>query len=231
MITLRKSADRGHADHGWLKSFHSFSFASYYDPHHIHFRQLRVINEDFIAAGGGFPTHGHDNMEIVTIVISGTLEHKDSMGNTAQIHAGEVQVMSAGDGVTHSEYNPSSSDPLHLFQIWIFPHTKNTPPKYHQKDFSSQVQSGDWTLVVSPDQKDGSLPIDQDALIYRKHLAPGINTTYDLGNKRHAYIHVVTGSVTLNSRLLNAGDAALVSNDPISLSPLEESNIILFDLA
>lgn len=231
MITLRKSADRGHADHGWLKSFHSFSFASYYDPHHIHFRQLRVINEDFIAAGGGFPTHGHDNMEIVTIVISGTLEHKDSMGNTTQIRAGEVQVLSAGDGITHSEHNPSSTEPLHLFQIWIFNQTKNTQPKYHQKDYSREVQSGNWTLVVSPDQKEGSLPIDQDAMIYRKHLAPRVNTSYALANKRHAYIHVVTGSVTLNGQLLNTGDAASISNEPISLSPLETSDIILFDLA
>ena len=230
MITLRKSNDRGHADHGWLQSFHTFSFASYYDPSHIHFRKLRVFNEDIIAGGGGFPTHGHDNMEIITVVISGILEHKDSMGNTAQICPGEVQVMSAGSGITHSEANPSKSEPLHLFQIWLFPKTNDTPPSYRQKDFSSDAKENKWTQYVSPDGADGSLSIDQDAFLYGISLTEGTSTQHALPEKRHGFIHLISGMVVANGQMMSASDAAFVSGEPLNITALEPSRLLLFDL-
>ena len=230
MITLRKSNDRGHADHGWLQSFHTFSFASYYDPSHIHFRKLRVFNEDIIAGGGGFPTHGHDNMEIITVVISGVLEHKDSMGNTAQIRPGEVQVMSAGSGITHSEANPSKSEPLQLFQIWLSPKTHDPPPSYRQKDFSSDAKENEWTQYVSPDGADGSLSIDQDAFLYGISLTEGTSTQHALPEKRHGFIHLISGMVVANGQMMSASAAAFVSGEPLNITALEPSRLLLFDL-
>lgn len=231
MISLRKSNDRGHGDHGWLKSFHTFSFAGYYDPRHIHFRQLRVFNEDIIAGGGGFPTHGHDNMEIITVVISGALEHQDSMGNKEQIKAGEVQVMSAGSGITHSEVNPSTTAPVHLFQIWIFPKTHDTKPSYRQKDFSAVTASQDWTLYVSPDGANDSLSIDQDALLFNLSLPREKTTQYALAAKRHLFVHLVHGVATLNGQMMMPGDSATITQESISIHAIENSQFLVFDLA
>jgi len=231
VITLRKHNHRGHADHGWLQSYHTFSFAGYYEPAHIHFRQLRVFNEDFIGPSSGFPTHGHDNMEIITVVVSGVLEHKDSMGNTAQIRPGEVQVMSAGSGITHSEMNPSADEVVHLFQIWIFPKTQNTPPSYQQQEFLSASQPNQWTTYVSPDGQHNSLTINQDALLLGAKLDEGKTLAYVLAPKRHGFLHVVSGAAVINGEMIGTGDAARISEDPISITALETCQLLFFDLA
>ncbi|NDC82293.1 pirin family protein [bacterium] len=230
MISHRKSAERGYADHGWLKSFHTFSFAGYYDPNHIHFRTLRVLNEDVIAPGNGFPEHGHDNMEIITVVLEGELEHKDSMGNTERIIPGEIQVMSAGAGITHSEYNPSSTQPLHLMQIWIFPKHQNTQPGYRQANFSKNILPNTWTCFVSPDGKSGSLTIDQDVELYGLELTEGSSAGYELRARHHSFIHLIHGTVVVNGVLISTGDALMISNESFEVKAISDSKLLMFDL-
>lgn len=231
MLTIRKSKDRGQADHGWLKSQHSFSFASYYDPENMGFRSLRVINEDFIAGGTGFGTHPHRDMEIITYVVKGALEHKDSMGTTAVIVPGEVQRMSAGTGVAHSEYNKLKDQETHLFQIWIMPKKLGNKPGYGQKSFEEQLNSKDMVLVVSQDGRDGSIEINQDADLYISRLKAGKTLEFKLRPKRGVYLQMVKGQLKINNALLAVGDAAAVSEeDLLKIQAQEDSEFLLFDL-
>ena len=213
MITLRKSHERGHANHGWLDSYHSFSFSSYYDPAHMGFASLRVINDDRVAASGGFPTHGHRDMEIITYVLEGSLEHKDSMGNGSVIYPGDVQRMSAGTGITHSEYNYSSSEPLHFLQIWIVPDQLNVVPSYEQIHFSIEQKRNRLQLIASPDGRIGSVTIHQNAFVYSAVLEPGHSVMHELTPQRCAYVHVARGEVALNGHMLSAGDGARIVNE------------------
>ena len=232
MITIRKAAERGHFDHGWLDTWHSFSFADYHDPDFEGFRSLRVINEDFVAPGQGFPTHFHRDMEIVTCVLEGTIEHKDSMGNAGRIRPGEVQRMTAGRGVTHSEFNPSRTDRLHLLQIWILPGRKGLEPGYEQKTFPEAERRGRLRLIASPDGRDGSVTIRQDARIYAGLLAPGGRVSQLLAPGRHAWLQVARGALTLNGRTLAAGDGAAAEDETdLELSASEDAEVLLFDLA
>jgi redox-sensitive bicupin YhaK (pirin superfamily) len=232
MILVRKSHDRGHADHGWLDSHFTFSFADYYDPQHVQFRTLRVMNDDRIAGGGGFPTHPHRDMEIVTYVLEGALAHKDSMGNGSVIKPGDVQYMSAGTGVAHSEFNASDSDTAHLYQIWMFPDRRGYKPVYDQKHFTDADKRGKLRLVVSPDGRDGSVEIRQDNELYATVLAPGESVEHALKPDRHAYVQVVRGSVTLNGAQLDAGDGAAVSAEKsLQLTGVNDAEVLLFDLA
>jgi len=232
MIDLRKSADRGHANHGWLDSRFTFSFAEYYDPRHTQFRTLRVINDDRIAAGAGFPAHPHRDMEIVTYVLEGALQHRDSMGNGSVIRPGDVQYMSAGTGVTHSEFNASETETVHLYQIWMFPDRKGHKPTYGQKHFAEVDKRGNLRLVVSPDGRDGSVQIRQDNELYATLLAPGESVRHDLKPQRHAYVQVARGSVTLNGHMLETGDGAAISEEPsIELTGVQDAEVLLFDLA
>lgn len=232
MLTLRKSDDRGQADFGWLKARHSFSFGHYHDPSHMGFRDLRVINEDRIAKGGGFPTHGHRDMEIITYVLEGALEHRDSMGNGEVIRPGEVQVMSAGTGVQHSEFNHAPSQ-THLLQIWIMPDGDGHPPRYEQKVFADEEKADKLRLVVSPDGRDGSLWIHQDALICAATLTPGAMLSYELSSDRHAWVQVTRGAVSVNGTDLGAGDGAAISRETqVSLKGIGDvqAELLLFDL-
>jgi len=232
MITIRKSDDRGHADHGWLDTRFTFSFADYYDPEHVHFRTLRVMNDDRIAGGGGFPTHPHRDMEIVTYVLEGALAHKDSMGNGSVIRPGDVQYMSAGTGVAHSEFNASEKDTVHLYQIWMFPDKKNYTPMYDQKHFSEGDKRGKLRLVVSPDGREGSVKIHQDNEIYATVLAPGESVRHTLKKDRHAYVQVARGSVTLNGQTLETGDGGAISAEKsVVLTGVKDAEVLLFDLA
>ncbi len=206
-ITVRKSEERGHADHGWLKAKHSFSFAGYHDPAHLGFRSLRVINQDRIAPGGGFPTHPHDNMEIFTYVLEGSLQHRDSLGNGRALLPGQIQLMSAGSGVTHSEFNPSDSQPLHLLQIWIRPHTANLDPAYTEWHPTPEIESRAKVLIISPDGSENSAVIRQDARIYRLKLAPGESVDHDLDPGRGLWLQVIHGPATLDDTELAPGDA------------------------
>jgi redox-sensitive bicupin YhaK (pirin superfamily) len=231
MLTIRKGSDRGVTKFGgWLDSRHTFSFGDYYDPKHHNFRALRVINDDRVAAGGGFPTHPHRDMEILTCVLSGQLEHRDSMGNGEVIHAGEWQAMTAGTGVTHSEFNPSQKDPVHLLQIWIFPDKRGHKPGYQQKLFTDADRSGRLVLVASPDGADGSLVIHQDARVYQTKLAKGEGVRHGLARGRAAFVHVATGTATVNGAQLAAGDAATVE-DEREVTVSGEGEVLLFDLA
>jgi redox-sensitive bicupin YhaK (pirin superfamily) len=232
MIQIYKSNDRGHADHGWLDSRFSFSFAEYYDPEHVQFRTLRVMNDDRIAGGGGFPTHPHRDMEIVTYVLEGALAHKDSMGNGSLIRPGDVQYMSAGTGVAHSEFNASQKDPVHMYQIWMFPDKKNYAPVYDQKHFSEAEKHGRLRLVVSPDGREGSVKIRQDNQLYATVLGPGESVKHELGPDRHAYVQVARGSVTLNGKELDTGDGAAISEEKtLQLTGVKNAEVLLFDLA
>jgi redox-sensitive bicupin YhaK (pirin superfamily) len=232
MILVRKSSDRGHADHGWLDSRFTFSFSDYYDPQHVQFRTLRVMNDDRIAGGGGFPTHPHRDMEIVTYVLEGALAHKDSMGNGSVIKPGDVQYMSAGTGVAHSEFNASDSDSAHLYQIWIFPDRQGYKPVYDQKHFTDADKRGKLRLVVSPDGRDGSVQIRQDNKLYATVLAPGESVEHTLKPDRHAYVQVARGSVTLNGQPLDAGDGAAISAEKsLQLTGVKDAEVLLFDLA
>jgi redox-sensitive bicupin YhaK (pirin superfamily) len=232
MIQIYKSNDRGHADHGWLDSRFSFSFAEYYDPEHVQFRTLRVMNDDRIAGGGGFPTHPHRDMEIVTYVLEGALAHKDSMGNGSLIRPGDVQYMSAGTGVAHSEFNASQKDPVHMYQIWMFPDKKNYAPVYDQKRFSEAEKHGRLRLVVSPDGREGSVKIRQDNQLYATVLGPGESVKHELGPDRHAYVQVARGSVTLNGKELDTGDGAAISEEKtLQLTGVKNAEVLLFDLA
>lgn len=232
MITKRPSDARGHADHGWLETWHTFSFAQYHDPRHMGFRDLRVINQDIVAPGGGFQTHGHDNMEIVTYVLSGSLSHKDSMGNGSSILPGEVQLMSAGTGVTHSEFNSSDSEPVELLQMWVLPAEQNTEPRYDQKAFPAQEREGKLRLVVAPDGADGALRIGQDTRLYVSTLRAGESVEHALAPGRGAWLHVARGSLRLNGEPFGPGDGAAITDTPsLTFEGLDEAEFVLFDMA
>ncbi len=231
MIQVRKSEQRGYADHGWLKSNHTFSFASYHDPGHLGFRSLRVMNEDRVDPGQGFGTHRHDNMEIISYVLSGALEHKDSMGNGEILQPGEFQRISAGSGITHSEFNPSREQPVHFYQIWLTPNVQEIEPSYEQKEFGEDEKLGKLRLVASPDGADGSLSIHQDARIYLS-LVNGTELHHPLENGRHAWLQALSGTVSVNGHSLSAGDGAAISNETeLSISGRPGSEFMLFDLA
>lgn len=228
MIYLRKAQDRGHANHGWLDSWHTFSFADYYDPNFMGFSALRVINEDVIDGGQGFGTHPHKDMEILTYVLSGTVEHKDSMGNKEQIQAGEFQIMSAGTGVKHSEYNGNRDRALHLYQIWIIPDTKGLEPRYEQRMFDAPQGR---QLVLSPDAREGSLKVFQDMELSRWAFKQGEDGEYTIAKDRQVWIQVVKGHLTVNGQAIAASDALAVwEESALTLHADEDSEILLFDL-
>ena len=232
MIDIRKSNERGHADHGWLDSRFSFSFADYYDPAHNGFHALRVINEDRVAPGMGFGMHGHKDMEIVTIVLEGALEHKDSLGNGEVLRPGELQRMSAGTGIRHSEFNPSATEPVHLYQIWLLPERNGIPPSYEQKAFAMSEQKNALRLVASADAREGSLKIHQDARIYLSQLNAGKSFALTLERGRAAWLQTLRGSVELNGKRLDAGDGAAVESETdLQLIAATDAEIVLFDLA
>ncbi|MEM5389414.1 pirin family protein [Paraburkholderia phymatum] len=231
MITIRRSDERGHANHGWLDSKHSFSFADYYDAEHMHFGPLRVINEDRIAGGQGFGTHGHRDMEIVTYVLDGALSHRDSMGNGSTIRPGDVQRMSAGTGVMHSEFNASQEDLLHLLQIWIIPKRAGDQPGYEEKRFSDADKRGRLRVVVSPDGRDGSVTIHADASIHAGLFDGAERAEHALAAGREAYVHVARGALTVNGEALKAGDAAMIVDaSVVTLENGEGAEVLLFDL-
>jgi len=231
MIRILKSGDRGQADHGWLHTRFTFSFADYFDPQQVQFRTLRVMNDDRIAGGGGFPTHPHRDMEIVTYVLEGALAHQDSMGNGSTIKPGDLQYMGAGTGVAHSEFNASASQPVHLYQIWMFPDRKGYPPTYDQKSFSEEEKRGKLKLLVSPDGRDGSVRIRQDNELYATVLGPGSSVKHELEPERHAYVQVVRGQVTMNGNALEVGDGAAISREKaVELTGVSDAEVLLFDL-
>jgi len=231
MIEIRKSDERGHVDHGWLDSRFTFSFADYFDPEHVQFRTLRVLNDDRVAGGAGFPNHPHRDMEIVTYVLEGALEHRDSMGNGSVIKPGDVQYMSAGTGITHSEFNPSK-DPLRLLQIWMVPEKRGLKPTYDQKNFSVAEKKAKLRLVASPDGADGSVKIRQDNALYATILDKDDTVKHELRPGRHAYIQVAKGQVKLNGTPLNEGDGAAVSEEKsVELTGVDNAEVLLFDLA
>ncbi|MGF6765309.1 redox-sensitive bicupin YhaK (pirin superfamily) [Paraburkholderia sp. GAS33] len=231
MITIRRSEARGHAYHGWLDSYHSFSFADYYDPDHMHFGPLRVINEDRIAGGQGFGTHGHRDMEIVTYVLEGALAHRDSMGNGSTIRHGDVQRMSAGTGVKHSEFNASQDEEAHLLQIWILPQRAGDQPGYEEKRFDDADKRGRLRIVASPDGRDGSVTIHSDASIYAALIDGAEQATFPLPAGRRAYVHVARGALTVNGEALAAGDAAMIVDvETITLEQGRDAEVLLFDL-
>jgi hypothetical protein len=231
MLQIRKGNDRGLADYGWLKSYHSFSFAHYYDPEHMGFGPLRVINEDRVSPGRGFGTHGHRDMEIISYVLSGSLAHKDSMGNGSALRYGDVQRMSAGTGVTHSEYNHSDKDSVHFLQIWVEPNVKGIAPSYEEKHFDAESKKGRLRLIASPDGRDGSVLIHQDASIYASILNDDDQIRHELAPGRIAYLHVVQGKVSANGTELGSGDALKVSGESaLTLTQGEKAEVLLFDL-
>ena len=232
MIKLRPARERGGGDHGWLNTRHTFSFSDYYDPRHMGFRSLRVINEDRVAPGQGFGAHGHRDMEILSYVVSGGLEHQDSMGNGEVIRPHEWQRMSAGTGVRPSEANASRTEPVHFYQIWILPEAEGIPPGYEQKLFAPEDKTGRLTLVASRDGRAGSLKIHQDVSVYNAVLRGGEAVEHRLGAERHAWLQVVRGAVELNGNKLDAGDGAAVSEETsLSISAADNAEIMLFDLA
>lgn len=232
MILIRKAEDRGHANHGWLNTYHTFSFGTYQDPQHTRFRTLRVMNEDIVQPGQGFGTHPHNDMEIVTYVLEGALEHKDSMGNGEVLRPGEFQRMSAGTGITHSEFNPSSDEPVHLYQIWLFPEQKGIDPSYEQKRFAEEERHNRLRLVASRDAADGSLLIHQDARIYLVTLNEGVSITHNLNSDRHAWLQVLRGSATLNGQPLNTSDGVAISEETtLEVTATESAEVMLFDLS
>lgn len=232
MIQVRKANDRGHANHGWLNTYHTFSFATYQDSQHVRFRSLRVMNEDWVAAGQGFGTHPHNDMEIVTYVLEGALEHKDSMGHGEVLRPGEFQRMTAGTGITHSEFNPSKTEPTHLYQIWLFPEKKGITPSYEQKRFAEDGRRNQLQLVASRDAAGGSLLIHTDARVYLSLLDTNREVTLDLPTGRHAWLQVLRGSVTLNGQPLQTSDGAAVSEEThLAIQATTDAEIMLFDLA
>ncbi|MGH9549762.1 MAG: pirin family protein [Terriglobales bacterium] len=232
MINIRRSAERGGGDFGWLKTQHSFSFDTYHDPRFMGFRSLRAINEDWVQAGHGFPMHPHRDMEIITYVLDGALEHKDSMGNGSTIRPGDGQRMSAGTGVRHSEANASKSDAAHLLQIWILPDRSGHQPGYEQKAFPEVEKRGKLRLIASPDGADGSVTIHQDAKLYVSLLAPGQEVAHALDKNRYAWLQVAKGAVELTGKSLNQGDGAAVSDEQkLAIKGTEDAEILLFDLA
>ncbi len=230
-LKIRRAGERGHADHGWLNTHHTFSFADYYDPAHMGFRSLRVINDDRVAPGQGFGAHPHRDMEIFSYVLEGTLEHKDSMGNGRQLKPGQIQLMSAGRGVTHSEFNPSPREPLHFLQIWVQPHERGLTPSYSEWHPNPDHAGTAKVLVISPDGRDGSATIHQDADIYRIRLKPDQPVTHRLKPGRGAWLHVAQGSLTFNDVGLTTGDGASTEEPGTStLTAVEPTEAILFDL-
>jgi len=231
MLEVRKSEERGHANHGWLKSQHSFSFADYYDPRHVGFGPLRVINEDRVAPGAGFGTHGHRDMEIISYVLDGALEHKDSMGTGSVLHYGDVQRMSAGSGVRHSEFNGSKTEPVHFLQIWIQPDQQGIAPSYEEKHFPLADKQGRLRLIASGDGREGSVLIHQDASLYAAILDGADQAEHALAAKRLGYVHVIRGQVTVNGVALKGGDALKISGEErVGFSSAEAAELLLFDL-
>ena len=231
-MKIRRAGDRGLADHGWLKSFHTFSFADYHDPAHMGFRALRVINDDRVAAGKGFGTHGHRDMEILSYVLEGALEHKDSMGTGSVIKPGDVQRMSAGTGVMHSEKNASTSEPVHFLQIWIVPEARNIAPGYEQKAFSAEDKRGRLRLVASRDGREGSITVHQDVSLYAGLFDDGERGSFDVKPGRAVWVHVASGTVELAGTLLVAGDAAAIDDaGTYELAGKEHGEVLVFDLA
>ena len=231
MIRIRRSDERGHADHGWLDTHHTFSFADYHDPDFMGFSVLRVLNQDRVDGGNGFPRHGHRDMEIVSVVLEGVLEHEDSLGNGSQMRPGEVQLMSAGTGVLHSEYNGSEKDPLHFLQMWIEPARRGTKPRYEQKMFAPAERRGRLRLVVSPDARDGSLTIAQDARLFAGTLDGAEKIRHELAPERVAWLHVARGKLQLNGELLGPGDgAAIVDEKALALERGEGAELVLWEL-
>jgi quercetin 2,3-dioxygenase len=230
MMKIRKANERGHAEHGWLKTFHTFSFAEYYDPQWMGYRSLRVINDDFVAPGMGFGTHPHRDMEIITYILSGALQHKDSMGNGRVIGTGEVQYMSAGTGVQHSEFNPAKDEAVHLLQIWIQPDQKGLKPLYAEKSFKD-AETGKLHLVTSKTGRNGSIEIRQDADLWLGKLNAGETVKHSLDAGRHAWLHVAEGEVTLNGKTLTSGDAAAIDEQgALEVTAAKPSQVLLFDL-
>jgi quercetin 2,3-dioxygenase len=230
MMNIRRSNERGHAEHGWLDTYHTFSFANYYDPRWMGFRSLRVINDDLVMPGQGFGTHPHQDMEIITYILNGALEHKDSLGNGRVIRKGEAQYMSAGTGVLHSEFNPSPDEAVRLLQIWIEPDAKGLKPRYAEKSLAN-APTGTLQLVTSKTGRDGSISIRQDADLWLAKLEPGNRVSHLLAPGRHAWVHVAEGEVSLNGKSLSGGDAAALSNEAaLELSASKPSQVLLFDL-
>lgn len=232
MINIRRSDERGGGNHGWLNTKHTFSFDRYYDPNFMGFRSLRVINEDWVAPGEGFPTHPHRDMEIITYVLEGALEHKDSLGTGSVILPGDGQRMSAGTGIRHSEFNHSQSDPVHLLQIWILPDKQGHKPGYEQKSFPAAEKEGKLRVIASPDGADGSVTIHQDAKLFVSLLEPGQEVKHELGAGRSAWLQVARGGVELNGQKLGQGDgAAITEENRLNIKGVENAEVLLFDLA
>ncbi|HWD20035.1 MAG TPA: pirin family protein [Verrucomicrobiae bacterium] len=229
-MKIRRANERGHANHGWLDTYHSFSFADYYDPQWMGYRSLRVINDDVVMPGHGFGAHPHRDMEIITYMLSGSLQHKDSMGNGRVIRAGEAQYMAAGSGVQHSEFNPSKEEAAHLLQIWIQPDEKGVKPRYAEKSFGAAA-SGQWHLVASKEGREGSMAVHADADLWLAKLEPGEQVNRPLAAQRHAWLHVAEGKVELNGQTLSGGDAAAVDGaDALTVKALDRAQVLMFDL-
>ena len=230
-VDIRRAAERGQVDLGWLKSAHTLSFADYYDPKHMGFGALRVINDDVISPAMGFGTHPHKNMEIITYVLSGVLEHKDSMGNTSQIRAGDVQRMSAGTGVEHSEFNASQTDPVHLLQIWVLPESRGLTPSYEQIHFSPEDKKGILKLIGSQNGRDSSIKIAQDISVFASILNKNDPLTHVVPTGRIAWVHVASGEIKINGEILSAGDALSLSGEDIHLTDSRDAEVLVFDMA
>jgi redox-sensitive bicupin YhaK (pirin superfamily) len=232
MITIRRSNERGHFDHGWLNTYHTFSFDQYYDPRYMGFRNLRVINEDFVAAGRGFPKHGHRDMEIITYILEGALKHEDSMGNGSVIRPGDVQRMTAGTGVRHSEQNASESERVHLLQIWILPHTVGLEPGYEQKAFTEDERRGQLRLIASEDGREGTVQVHQDVSLFASLLAAGGEVEHAMDQQRYAWIQVARGAVDINGERAEQGDGAVaIGESSLRIRAAEDAEVLLFDLA
>jgi redox-sensitive bicupin YhaK (pirin superfamily) len=232
MITIRRSGERGHFDHGWLNTYHTFSFDQYYDPRYMGFRNLRVINEDFVAAGRGFPKHGHRDMEIITYILEGALKHEDSMGNGSIIRPGDVQRMTAGTGVRHSEQNASDRERVHLLQIWILPHTVGLEPSYEQKAFSEDERRGQLRLIASEDGREGTVQVHQDVSLFASVLPAGAEVEHAINQQRYAWVQVARGAISLNGERADQGDGAVVvSESSLRIKAEEDAELLLFDLA
>lgn len=232
MLSIRRAGDRGHARHSWLDARHTFSFANYYDPHYMGFRSLRVINEDRIDPGAGFGKHGHRDMEIITYVLEGTLEHQDSLGNRGIIQPGEVQYMSAGTGIVHSEYNASATEPVHLLQIWIVPDRDDLEPRYEQRNLQQERNGSSLQLVAAKNGLEGAIFLHQDAKLYAGTLPQGESFSYTLQPQRHAWVQVARGEISANGNNLNAGDGIAISDETnLVLEANTEAEVLLFDLA
>jgi quercetin 2,3-dioxygenase len=232
MMTIRHGSERGHVEHGWLDSHHTFSFADYFDPQHMGFRSLRVINEDRVSPGQGFGTHPHRDMEIISYVLEGSLEHKDSMGTGSMIRPGDVQRMSAGTGVLHSEYNGSKTEAVHFLQIWIIPAERGIAPSYEQKTFSAAAKQGKLRVVASPDGRDGSVTVHADAVLHAGLFGKGESTTLELAKDRHGWVHVARGKVSVNGQELVAGDGAALSGEAsVRIEGIDGGEVLVFDLA